>query len=237
MSNRSVRIPPADPPIARTAALMGDPARAAMLCALIDAGELPASELAYRAGIAANAASAHLTKLREAGLLTMRAQGRQRLFRLANDDVAHALEALATIAPPARIVSLTQSRIAADLQAARSCYDHLAGRLGVSITDALVHQHIVRPCGDRAYDVAERGHAFFDMLGVDLPELRTGRRRFARQCIDWSERRPHLAGALGAALHAAFLENGWIDKIRSSRAVRVSPSGRAWLARTLAIEF
>lgn len=236
MANRSLPAHSADPAVAHVAALIGDPARAAMLCALFDGGELRASELAYRAGVAANAASAHLNKLRDGGLVAMRAEGRQRLFRLANEGVAHALEALTAIAPPARIVSLTQSRIAADLQAARSCYDHLAGRLGVAITDALVNGNVIRPCNDREYDIARDGIAFFEELGVNVAALRAGRRRFAGQCIDWSERRPHLAGALGAAVQGAFLEKGWIHKTRESRAVRVSESGREWLARALRIE-
>jgi DNA-binding transcriptional ArsR family regulator len=235
MLKRYVRVHSADPAIAQVAASIGDPARAAMLCALFDGEELTAAQLASRAGIAANAASAHFTKLRDAGLITMRAQGRQRLFRLANRDVAYAIEALSAIAPRPRIVSLTQSRISAELQAARSCYDHLAGRLGVAVTDALVRQNIIRPCDDRAYELAAGGTAFFEKLGVDVSLLRKGSRRFARQCIDWSERRPHLAGALGAAVSEAFVYNGWIEKASTNRALRVNESGRAWLARTLHI--
>ena len=128
----------ADPGVATVAALIGEPARAAMLCALLDGGERPAGELALLGAVAPNAASAHLAKLVAGGLIVARTEGRQRLFRLAGPNVARAVEALLAIAPPPKIVALSQSRVAGDLRAARSCYDHLAGQLGVAVTEALV---------------------------------------------------------------------------------------------------
>jgi DNA-binding transcriptional ArsR family regulator len=225
----------ADPGIAAVAALIGDVPRAAMLCALLGGEERSAGELAAAAGLAANAASAHLAKLVAGGLLLSRASGRQRLFKLASANVARAVEALSVIAPPPKIVALEQSRIAGDLREARSCYDHLAGRLGVAVTDALVARGAIVPEGDD-YRLTERGRAFFASLGVDLESAGQARRRFARQCVDWSERRPHLAGALGAALRSAFLRRRWVARKTASRALRVTPEGRDWMRSALAID-
>jgi len=212
---------------------MGDPGRAAMLCALLGGAELPAGELAGRAGVAANAASAHLAKLVAGGLLQVRASGRQRFFRLAGENVGRAVEALAVIAPPAKIVALTQSRISNELRAARTCYDHLAGRLGVAVTTELVRRRILTPGRGIDYDVTADGETFFASLALNLASVRNLRRHFARQCVDWSERRPHLAGALGAALCDAFLARGWVARAPSSRALRITPAGRSWLLKRL----
>jgi len=207
-----------------------------MLCTLLDKRELPASELAYRASVAPNAASAHLAKLVSGGLLKVRTSGRERLFSLAGADVARALEALTVIAPPVRIVALSQSRIAADLQAGRSCYDHLAGRLGVSVTDALVERGIIVPSRESSYRLTRETEQFFASLDVNLEELRAERRHFARQCMDWSERRPHLGGSLGAALRDVFLDREWIKSRPSSRALRITSAGQRWMRAALAIE-
>jgi len=225
-----------DPGVAEVAALIGEPARAAMLLALLGGEERSAGELALRAALAPNAASAHLSKLVAGGLLAVRVVGRQRLFRLAGADVARAVEALSVIAPPANIVALTQSRIAVDLRAARSCYDHLAGRLGVAVTDALVARGAIAPDDDCAYRLTAQGDAFFAALGVDVESARRARRHFARQCLDWSERRPHLAGALGASLRAAFLGRGWVARKSGSRALNVTPAGRGWMRSELEVE-
>lgn len=236
MAKRTSIAPSPEPDISQAAALIGDPARAAMLCALFDGRELSAGELAYRAGVAPNVASSHLAKLKSGGLVCMRPEGRQRYFRLANDDVSHALEALTTISAPAKIVSLSQSRISAELQAARSCYDHLAGRLGVALTDALVKRRVIRPSDLDDYETAESAEGFFRTLDIDLDAVRAKRRHFARQCIDWSERRPHLAGALGAALHDTFIANRWVERNNNTRALKIAAAGRSWLAGFLGIE-
>jgi DNA-binding transcriptional ArsR family regulator len=226
----------ADPGVATVAALIGEPARAAMLCALLGDDERSAGELALAAGLAANAASAHLWKLVDGGLLTARSSGRQRLFRLAGANVARAVEALLAIAPPAKIVALTQSRSAGDLRVARSCYDHLAGRLGVAVTEALVARGMIAPVAGRQYRLTTAGEAFFASLDVDVAAARATRRHFASQCLDWSERRPHLAGALGSALRSAFLRRGWVSRIPSGRTLRITSSGLAWLQSALSIE-
>ena len=225
----------ADPGIATVAALIGEPARAAMLCALLDGGERPAGELALLGAVAANAASAHLAKLVAGGLIVARTEGRQRLFRLAGPNVARAVEALLAIAPPPKIVALTQSRVAGDLRAARSCYDHLAGQLGVAVTEALVARGALVPDA-QTYRLTGRGAEFFTSLDVDLDSLRGARRHFARQCLDWSERRPHLAGALGSALRSVFLHRSWVAKKPGGRVLRVTPAGREWLRTTLSID-
>jgi len=225
-----------DPGIATVAALIGDPARAAMLSSLLDGRELSAGELAYRANVAPNSASVHLAKLLAGGLLRARAQGRQRFFALSGAAVAHAIESLSVIAPPANIVALTQARISGELRDARTCYDHLAGRLGVAVTDVLVRREVIMPSRGLAYKLTQQSRAFFSSLEIDLDEVERTRRHFARQCIDWSERRAHLAGALGAAICDRFLANGWVERLTSSRALRVTPSGHAWLRATLGID-
>jgi DNA-binding transcriptional ArsR family regulator len=225
-----------DPGIAEVAALIGEPARAAMLCALLEGAELAAGELAAHARLAASAASAHLSKLTAGGLIVARTAGRQRLFRLAGADVARAVEALLVIAPPVKVVALAQSHVAHDLRAARSCYDHLAGRLGVAVTEALVARGSIAAAAGGEYRLTAPGAAFLQSAGVDVAAAREARRHFARQCLDWSERRPHLAGALGAALRAAFLARGWIVRKTPSRALRVTPAGREWLVAALAVD-
>lgn len=230
---RSPRSP--DPGLSSVAALIGEPARAAMLCALLDEGERPAGELALLGAVAANAASAHLAKLVAGGLIVGRTQGRQRLFRLSGPNVARALEALLAIAPPPTIVALSQSRVVGELRAARSCYDHLAGQLGVSVTEALVARDVLVPEA-QTYRLTPRGVDFFASLDVDLEPLRAARRHFARQCLDWSERRPHLAGSLGCALRSAFLQRGWVVRKPAGRVLRVTPAGHEWLSATLSID-
>ena len=207
-----------------------------MLAALFDGRELSAGELAYSANVAPNAASAHLAKLVAGTLLAVRAQGRRKLFRLANSDVARALEALTALAPAPQIVALSQSRISEELRAGRTCYDHLAGRLGVAVTQAFVERKILLPASGAAYRIGETGTDFFTNIGVDMAGVRASRRHFARQCLDWSERRPHLAGALGAALHDVFFAGGWIERTGSSRAVRLRPAGREWLFKRLGVD-
>jgi DNA-binding transcriptional ArsR family regulator len=224
----------ADPNVAEIGALIGDPARAAMLFALLDGRQLPASELAFRAGASPQSASAHLGKLVAGGLLVATAVGRQRLFRLASPDVAHAVEALATIARPTPIVALSQTTTMQRLREARSCYDHLAWRLGVAVTDHFVERGTMTLSGD-AFAVTPRGERFFRTLEIDVARARADRRSFARACIDWSERRPHLAGSLGAAVLERFLSAGWVARNAHDRALRITPEGHTELARRFRI--
>lgn len=225
-----------DPNVAEVAALIGDPGRAAMLFALLDGRRLSAGELAYRAGVSPTAASAHLAKLVAGGLFQVERSGRQRLYGVASADVGRAIEALAAIARPAKIVALTQNTIATELRIARSCYDHLAGRLGVGITEALVARRMILPDGPREYRVTRSGDRFFTDFGIDVAEVQASRRHFARQCIDWTEHRAHLAGSLGAAIRDRLLKHGWIQRTPTSRAIRITTAGRAALIEHFALE-
>lgn len=222
------------PNVAKVAALIGDAVRARMLFALLDSTEYSASELAFRSGASLQAASGHLSKLVGGGLLRARSAGRQRLFRLASPEVATAIETLASIAPATPVVSLTQHTTLERLREARSCYDHLAGRLGVSVTDAMIDQHVLTE-RDGRYDVGASGEAFFRDVGVDLEAARASRRTFARSCLDWTERRPHLAGALGAAMLESARSKGWFERNAAERSLRVTALGRQELERLLGL--
>ncbi|HKX19852.1 MAG TPA: helix-turn-helix transcriptional regulator [bacterium] len=236
MTPRRPRSHAADPDVAATAALIGDPVRAAMLLALLDGAALAATELAYRGGASPQAASAHLRKLVDGRLLTVAASGRQRRYRLAGRDVAQAIEALLSVAPPRRIVALTQSFAMERLRAARTCYDHLAGRLGVAVTDGLVRRGAIRPANGE-FHVTARGEGVFDGLGIDVVELRHARRAFARACTDWTERRPHLAGSLGKALLDCFVANAWLIRAPADRSVRLTARGQRALVRFFGVDF
>jgi DNA-binding transcriptional ArsR family regulator len=221
----------ADADISAPAALMGDPTRAAFLTALAAGTALPASELAQRAGVGASTASIQLGKLVDGGLLEVERTGRHRYYRLADPTVASAIESLAVLAPHRPASSLKEARVGSELQAARTCYDHLAGALGVSLLDGLQRQQLLTT----KLGVTSRGADRFAKLGIEVEELARGRRPLTRACLDWTERRHHLAGALGAALATSFLERDWVERLPESRAVRLTASGRHGLARELAV--
>ncbi len=216
---------------AEVAALAGDPARAGMLQALMDGRALTASELARIAGITPQTASGHLARLTTAGLLAVEQQGRHRYHRLASPAVAQMMESIMLVASPpepARRKFTIGPRDAA-LRAARTCYDHLAGRLGVALADALVAGGQVELAKDGGL-MTDAGVALLRQLGIDVdPMVRRSTsargRVLCRPCLDWSERRPHLAGAVGAALCSLSLANGWIRRIDGTRAVAVTPQG------------
>jgi DNA-binding transcriptional ArsR family regulator len=222
----------ADADIAAPASLMGDAPRATFLMALSHGQSLPASELARRARVTPSTASIQLAKLVEGGLLSVERSGRQRYYGLADPNVATAIESLAVIAPRRPASSLKQARIGSELQAARTCYDHLAGALGVALFDALQRQRLLTS----ELEPTKRGAKQFGELGIDVDEL-TGRRRpFAKRCLDWTERRHHLAGSLGAELATRCFELAWIKRLPSSRAVVVTTEGRSALARELTVD-
>lgn len=222
-----------DVDIAAVAALIGDPSRAKMLDALMGKQALLAGELAAHAGISPQTASTHLAKLVEGGLLVLTQQGRHRYYALASGEVAHVLEALAVIAPATKVRSLRESLVTEQLYIARTCYDHLAGKLGVAITQALQDLGIVQhEEQERCYYVTEQGRIFLEQFGIELAVLRRSRRAFALACLDWSERRYHLAGALGAALLERLFQLGWIERRASGRAIRLTEDGEEGLAKT-----
>ena len=221
--------------IATVAALIGEPSRAAMLDALMAGEALPASALARWAGVAPSTASGHLARLLDGGLVACESVGRERHYRLASADAADALEALSRLARPTRVSSLHAAGRAAAIREARTCYDHLAGRVGVGVTDALVARRALI-LGDGSYALTRQGEDLLVRLGADVASAREGRRAFARVCIDWSERRPHLAGALGAAVADALFANGWLKHCPNDRTLTVTPAGAAGLGRELGIE-
>ena len=206
--------------------------RAAILLALLGGDPLGAGELAQRAGISPSLASSHLSRLLDGGLVAVQQHGRRREYRLAGGDVAAAIEAVLRIAPERTARGLRESARGQALRRARTCYDHLAGEVGVALTDSL-HAHGLLSTADRGYRLTSAGEQRLEQLGLDLPELRARRRAFARPCLDWTERRPHLAGALGAAIADHALERSWLKRIAGTRAVRVTDSG----ARELRVVF
>jgi len=217
--------------ISSLAALISEPARGRMLVALLDGRSLPATELAQRAGITCQTASSHLAKLTEGRLLQVIPQGRHRYYRIANARVADLLESMARFSPGKET---GQPVPKSPIQIARTCYNHLAGSLGVSIAEALVGRVYLRIVG-RDYQLSKKGTKWFSELGIDIGALRKSGRVLARQCLDWSERRNHLAGALGSALTEHLFERGWIDRVRQSRAVRISELGRRELKEKLGV--
>jgi DNA-binding transcriptional ArsR family regulator len=277
-----------DVDVVPAAALIAEPARAAMITALLDDRPLAAGELARLAGVSPATASAHLARLLGGGLVTMIKQGRHRYYHLAGPEVAAAMEALARLgsAAPVQVRSLRESRDAAALAEARTCYDHLAGRAGVALLEALLARGILAPApdggqpaaggpdgaahregngarahggpagngatdggragyagrharavpqaatGPGAFVVTPDGIATLTSFGLNIGALERSRRRFADACLDWTERKPHLNGALGAAMTGRLLGLGWIERGSRRRAVRVTPAGRDGLAAT-----
>ena len=220
-----------EPDISSVAALISEPARGRILLALLDGRSLPSTELAKRAGITCQTASSHLAKLTEGGLLQVIPQGRHRYYRIANARVAELLESIARFAPRKETCPPEPKSL---IEIARTCYNHLGGSLGVRITEAIVGQGLLREVG-RDYQLTKKGAQWFSDLGIDINGLRESGRVFARQCLDWSERRNHLAGALGSALAQHLFEVGWIEHVRESRAVRITELGRRELKRLLGV--
>lgn len=212
---------------------LGDATRIRMLRLLMEGRALTAKELAYGAGVEPATATAHLRRLLEGGLIAVAAQGRHKYFRLASPRVAELMELLMAVAPHARVKAPTP-RVEAALRRARMCYDHLAGELGIGIADALVRRGVLRKEED-SFAVTRKGAGWFAELGIDLDAIRGKRRRFAAQCLDWSERREHLGGALGAALAERLVDLGWITRRRNSRAVSLTEFGRRKLAEHFAL--
>jgi DNA-binding transcriptional ArsR family regulator len=249
--------PGGDPDVAGVAALFAEPTRARILMALADGRSLPATVLATEADVTPQAASAQLARLQAAGLLAVERSGRHRYYRLASAHVATVLETLAQIAPVRPIRSLRDSTRAAALRSARTCYDHLAGRLGVQITQALLDHGALAPTdgipdtrrrpGDRLssqlrdhpYTLGLAAAPVLASLGVPAGRLTAdpaSRRPLLRFCLDWSEQRHHLAGSLGADLLAAFTTAGWITRAPRQRAVQLTPAGRQALSTRLGLD-
>jgi DNA-binding transcriptional ArsR family regulator len=238
--------------IAPIGALIGDPTRARVLLALTDGRALPASRLAAEAGVAPSTVSEHLARLLAAGLVTVRPEGRSKFYRLASPAVADALEALARIAPERPISSLRAGSTAHALRQARTCYNHLAGRLGVALLTGLLsrglmdggdgqhhpdrapHDRLSAPGRDLSYRLTRRGEAAFSQIGLDLDEV-LAHRPAVRYCLDWSEQRHHLAGPLGTALADRLFALGWVTRTQRRRVVRVTDAGQVNLPAVLGL--
>ena len=222
--------------VAEIAALVGDPARTNILAALMDGRALTSKELSYIAGVTPQTTSGHLAKLAKADLLTLMKQGRRHYYRIASPLVGQMLESIMAVAgvqtPPAQP---RPSRLDEKMRTARTCYDHLAGRLGVALADTLVgrgHVALVQDGGE----VTDTGFAFLSELGVALDERKQSRRVFCRPCLDWSERRVHIAGSVGARLCRRCLELGWIKQLETTRALEITAQGSRGLAEWFGID-
>lgn len=214
------------PDLARVAALVGDPARANMLSALMGGMALTASELALEAGVTLPTASSHLARLSEGGLLTVAVQGRHRYYALANPRVASMLEAISVVAEAHGPKRARPGPRDAALRHARVCYDHLAGDAGVALYDRLVSGGMLREQAAGQLELTAAGHEFFGGFGLDPAALARGRRPLCRSCLDWSVRRSHLAGALGAAVLDRIFELKWARREPGTRIVAFTPPGR-----------
>jgi len=224
------------PNITGIAALIGDHARATMLTALMSGEALTATELAAEAGITKQTASGHLSKMREAGLVAVEAQGRHRYFRLADQDVARLLESLMGVAERTGARRVRPGPKDPELRRARVCYDHLAGDLGVELFDSFVQRKLLNVTRDEEsseVNLTPKGEKFFAALGIDRSAIETSRRPLCKPCLDWSVRRHHLAGTLGAALLEFCYEQKWAKREEGTRVVNFTRPGEKKFRQSL----
>ncbi|HVK81745.1 MAG TPA: winged helix-turn-helix domain-containing protein [Verrucomicrobiae bacterium] len=222
------------PNIAAIAAMVGDPARANMLTALLNGAALTATELALEANVTKQTASSHLGKLADAGLVDVEAQGRHRYYRLANADVAGLLETLMGVAARAKALRARPGPKEPALRHARICYDHLAGELGVALFDAFIKNKWMLPGPENTYTLTKLGRIKVQTFGVDIADIERGARPLCRACLDWSVRRHHIAGALGAAILDQIFYRDWAIQKRGSRVLEFTKVGEAGLKRVFA---
>ncbi|WP_044639825.1 ArsR/SmtB family transcription factor [Risungbinella massiliensis] len=221
--------------ITMVATLVSDTSRAAMLTILMDGRFHPASELAYMAGVKPQTASFHLTKMVQADIVTVEKQGRHRYYGIRNSEVAQVMEQLLAIAPPMEIRSLKQSSEDKAVRFARTCYDHLAGNVGVQLTNSLLQMGVIYE-EEKDFLVSEKGKDFFGDFQINISQIKKKRRSFATKCLDWSERRHHLAGSLGNALLERLLELNWLERIPKTRAIQITSEGKKGLKETFSID-
>jgi DNA-binding transcriptional ArsR family regulator len=225
----------ADADLAAVGRLLGDNHRARFVLALLGGQELPAGELASRAGASSSLASSHLAKLLESGLVSVQKRGRQRYYRLADSDIAQAIETLLAIAPRHSATGLTAVTRGRALKRARTCYDHLAGQLGVALADAFEQQQLIA-ASDSGWTLTSRGEHRLGTLGVDTSALHRGRRPLLRPCLDWTERRPHMGGKVGQALATRLFDLDWVRRTSASRAILVTTHGERQLLTEFTIK-
>lgn len=222
----------ANPNVAIIASLVSEPSRAAILTVLLDGRFHTAGELAYAAGIKPQTASFHLAKMVDANVVHVDKQGRHRYYGIRDQEVAHTMETLLTITPPLKVKSFKQSTEDKALRYARTCYDHIAGNVGVQLADSLKNSGIL----SEEFIVTEKGIQFFQSFQVDLHQIKKKRRSFCHKCLDWSERRHHIGGALGNALLERFLELNWVERIPKTRAIKITPKGRQGFKETFLMD-
>jgi DNA-binding transcriptional ArsR family regulator len=220
---------------AHVARLLASPARSAVVDALMAGRPLAAGELARVAGVRASTVSEHLAELVDGGLLAVIPAGRHRYYQLTSAEVAHALEALSMICPAVPVRSLRQSTATDSMRFARICYDHVAGVVGVALLDRMISAGWLIGVTGQDFEVTDSGVESLAGLGVDVERCRKARRRFARSCLDWSEREPHLAGALGAGLAVSLVDRKWLRKAGTGRALAIGEAGVQGLAETFSI--
>jgi len=214
--------------------LIGEPARAAMLWKILDGGIHSATELSIAADVSPQNASMHLAKLVKAGLLSVVKRGRLKYYRFTNPNVAYVIEAIANLMPKDSLMPPDSVSDSNRIKYCRTCYDHLAGKVGVAITDKLLSKKIIEAKGND-FTISNRGIKWFDGMDISIPKLKESKRAFARKCLDWSERRPHVAGAVGAALADKFFELKWLQRVKNSRIVSITPLGQKKIYEALGV--
>ncbi len=224
-----------EPPMSRIGALIGSPARAFMLTELFDGRALTATELANVAGVSPATASEHLALLLSGGFVVREKSGRHQYYSMASADIANALEQVIAQTANVNLAAQPVKRPRLPIQNARMCYDHIAGHLGVSIADALVRNGTLIAL-DSDYELTPKGEELFERLGAAPTVLRKSNRLFARQCLDWSERRHHVAGVVGAAIASLAFEKKWIERAKERRVLTVTPKGKRDLKSIFGIE-
>ena len=207
------------------ALLIGEPARAAMLWKLLDGRTHTATDLAIAADLSAQNASMHLAKLVKAGLLSVAKRGRLRYYQFANPNAAYVIESIANLMPADNLMPPDDISDSSRIKYCRTCYDHLAGKVGVAITDKLLSRRIIEG-NNEGFMISSSGIKWFDRLDISITELKRDQRVLARPCLDWSEKRPHLAGAVGAALADRLFDLKWLQRARHSRIVSITPVGQ-----------
>ncbi|WP_422362034.1 ArsR/SmtB family transcription factor [Reichenbachiella sp.] len=219
-----------DVDITQVTALIGNPVRTNILWNLLDGRAYTATELAISADTTAQNISMHLRKLVDAELLSVESQGRHKYYRFARKEVAYAIEGLVNLIPKKEEAKVEQSGV----KYCRTCYDHLAGKIGVMVAEGLCESGFIK-LNDRAFDTTESGLKFFSEFGIDVDHLKKQRRLFAKACLDWSERKFHLAGSLGAALLERMIELGWMRRVKHSRAMVITSEGQRQLYERLKV--
>lgn len=221
--------------VSSIASLIGEPARATMLWKLLQGKAFTATELAVSADISAQSASMHLSKLVNANLLSVESQGRHKYYRLANAEVAYVLESISNLVPNDKLVNEEAVQLGRqDIKYCRTCYDHLAGRVGVALTDRLEQRKILVSAGQN-FEVSKVGVKWFTEFDISVDDLKKQRRAFARKCLDWSERRYHLSGSLGASLLQKMTEMKWLRRLKDTRRVSITVVGQEKLYKLLGL--